>query len=735
MQLRGRVRERRQKRGLVRVPLSGSVPALEFAEPPEASRLTYEDVFFRMGRAGSPRGPHGRARPGPRRTPERRRPLPNRGESLRGGNCAARPSREPVRECLPFEEPPLIVSCVSTVDTGISAWGRARRLLARDAAGAETSESDPEASLFVSNSSARRAASFAAASAATSCGVRIRGGAPFRAHGSAGSAKSFTIRSSTGSSRGSPSKSATERGPSGERSASGRGFATEWTQARRGRVPRAAHLGPAPLLLLPRLPGLEPARGVAVRAHRALAVVAARRVGEILVSAAANGAAKRKKRRGAEARLRARLARASARQGAERAAPGGRGGACARAHLALPPGRDLRDLRQGLRHPPAGVSRLVGKRSRRRRCRRPVGGARRVRRNRRTMSRRTESRPPSRPCPRSRSYARPGKETRPGKSSWRWKSSTRRRAPSPDDRRRRRARRKLVGLRLRRRRFRGQRRRVLLHELHDVLGQGLVEPAPGVVGVVHDHHTPRRRQLARRRRHRVAVPRGPHAVAPGHREEALFPENASRFRSLPRTRIAFSPTAQGTSMDLAPNGYEIPTNPRALRSRLDASSATAAPRPYPDRVDALFVDAPQSRDETHRRPAIRAGAAHPRACPRSRRRRGCRSGAPRRRRAPAGAPAPPPAPSPCRRPGRGAGGTAPRPRRAPTATDRLNPVAATINLVPAQTQVPFSKTCTGVTRGRRGNCSYVVERVGVSQGAAFRVSLCHILGERDTSKT
>ena len=177
--------------------------------------MTYEDVFFRMGRAGSRADPTVEPGRDPDGLPSGGVPFPNRGESFRGGNCAARPSREPVRECLPFEEPPLIVSCVSTVDTGIGVG--TRRLLARDAAGAETSESDPEASLFVSNSSARRAASFAAASAATSCGVRIRGGAPFRAHGSAGSAKSFTIRSSTGLSRGSPSRSATERGPSGER--------------------------------------------------------------------------------------------------------------------------------------------------------------------------------------------------------------------------------------------------------------------------------------------------------------------------------------------------------------------------------------------------------------------------------------------------------------------------------------------------------------------------------------
>ena len=340
----------------------------------------------------------------------------------------------------------MIVSCVSTVDTGIGVG--TRRLLARDAAGAETSESDPEASLFVSNSSARRAASFAAASAATSSGVRIRGGAPFRAHGSAGSAKSFTIRSSTGLSRGSPSKSATERGPSGERLG-------EWPgvchgvdpTARRGRVPRGCPSWPCASLLLPRLPGLEPARGVAVRAHRALAVVAARRVGEILVSsAAANGAAKRKKRRGAEARLR--RARLRARLGPPRGRAGGprRSRRRVRARAPRAPTRE-RPQRPPSGSPPSTRRRISPRRKaepppsrsvpRGRRRRAAFGG------NRRTMSRRTESRPPSRPCPRSRSYARPGKETRPGKSSWRWKSSTRRRAPSPDDRRRRRARRKL----------------------------------------------------------------------------------------------------------------------------------------------------------------------------------------------------------------------------------------------------------------------------------------------------
>ena len=76
-------------------------------------------------------------------------------------------------------------------------------------------------------------------------------------------------------------------------------------------------------------------------------------------------------------------------------------------------------------------------------------------------------------------------------------------------------------------------------------------------------------------------PADPTQSRPATAKRRGFFGNASPIPPFPRTRIAFSPTAQGTSMDLAPNGYEIPTNPRALRSRLDASSATAAPRPYP----------------------------------------------------------------------------------------------------------------------------------------------------------
>jgi hypothetical protein len=60
---------------------------------------------------------------------------------------------------------------------------------------------------------------------------------------------------------------------------------------------------------------------------------------------------------------------------------------------------------------------------------------------------------------------------------------------------------------------------VLLHELQDVRREGLVEPAPGVVGVVHHHDAPRRRQLTHRRRDRVAVSRDSDAVVPGHREQ------------------------------------------------------------------------------------------------------------------------------------------------------------------------------------------------------------------------
>mmetsp|Transcript_5642 Transcript_5642/g.23922 ORF Transcript_5642/g.23922 Transcript_5642/m.23922 type:complete len:288 (+) Transcript_5642:674-1537(+) len=119
-----------------------------------------------------------------------------------------------------------------------------------------------------------------------------------------------------------------------------RGLPRSGPAARRGRVPRAAHLGPAPLLLLPRLPGLEPARAVAVRAHGALPVVAARRAVPPRTERRASG---------------------PVRQGAERASPGGRGAACARAHLAFPPER-LRGVRarlDRLRRPPAyGLTRV-----------------------------------------------------------------------------------------------------------------------------------------------------------------------------------------------------------------------------------------------------------------------------------------------------------------------------------------------------------------------------------------
>ena len=174
------------------------LPSLELPEPTEAFRLPYDDVFFRMGRAGAadPTVEPGREPDG----------LPSRGEFC--GNNAASPSREPTREILPFWEPSPFGAIVAT-GMGV---GR-RRLLARDAAGAETSDRDrSDPSLFLSVSSSHIAASLAAALAATSSALRIRGGAPFRAHGSTGSIGP-DVRSSTSSS--SPSSSATERGPSG----------------------------------------------------------------------------------------------------------------------------------------------------------------------------------------------------------------------------------------------------------------------------------------------------------------------------------------------------------------------------------------------------------------------------------------------------------------------------------------------------------------------------------------
>ena len=444
--LRGRVQERRQKRGLVRVPrLSGSVlaalPGVRGA--PRGVQVDVRRRLLQDGPRGFPRGPHGRARPRPRRTPERRRPF----SKSRG----VVPRRELRREAVPRAGPRVPSFRGAPVDRlvhldcrhghrrGDASVAGARRRGRRDVR--ERSGGVALRFEFVRAQSRQLRR-------------RLRRDVLWRPNQGRRAVQSPRI-SRLGEVvhdslvQGLVQGLAVEVGDGArtERRAPRRvagGLPRSGPTARRGRVPRAAHLGPAPLLLLPRLPGLEPARGVAVRAHRALAVVAARRVGEILVSALPR-TERRRGRRDAGRRLvsGARfLARASARQGAERAAPGGRGGACTRAHL--PRSTRERPQRPPSGSPPSTRRRISPRRKaepppsrsvpRGRRRRAAFGG------NRRTMSRRTESRPPSRPCPRSRSYAR---RSRPGKSSWRWKSSTRRRAPSPDDRRRQRARRKL----------------------------------------------------------------------------------------------------------------------------------------------------------------------------------------------------------------------------------------------------------------------------------------------------